>query len=144
MPPLRVTLKEFKLKFISSTFKPTHSLTRIPVVKNKDIRIGDYVVIRKAGDVIPEVVRTLVERRTGYERLFEMASTCPYCNSPLVRHKDEAAHFCENAHCDGRKVESLIHYAGRDMMNIDGLGEKLVALLFERGFLKYFLIDLQL
>ena len=105
-------------------------------VKNKDIRIGDYVVIRKAGDVIPEVVKTLIERRTGHEKLFEMAATCPYCNSLLVRHKDEAAHFCENVHCDGRKVESLIHYAGRDMMNIDGLGEKLVALLFERGFLK--------
>lgn len=105
-------------------------------VKNKDIRIGDYVVIRKAGDVIPEVVRTVIERRTGNERPFEMAKFCPYCSSLLVRHKDEAAHFCENQYCEGRKVESLIHFAGRDMMNIDGLGEKLIALLFEKKFLK--------
>lgn len=104
-------------------------------VKNKDIRIGDYVLIRKAGDVIPEVVKPLIERRTGNETEFKMATNCPYCNSFLVRHKDEAAHFCENNHCDGRKVESLIHYAGRDMMNIDGLGDKLVALLFEKKFL---------
>ena len=105
-------------------------------VKNKDIRIGDYVVIRKAGDVIPEVVKPVIDRRTGNERLFEMAKYCPFCDSLLVRHKDEAAHFCENIHCDGRKVESLIHFAGRDMMNIDGLGDKLVTLLFERKLLK--------
>lgn len=105
-------------------------------VKNKDIRIGDYVVVRKAGDVIPEVVKPIVERRNGLEKIFKMASNCPYCNSLLIRHKDEAAHFCENVHCDGRKVEALIHYAGRDMMNIEGLGDKLVALLFEKKFLK--------
>ena len=104
-------------------------------VKNKDIRIGDYVVIRKAGDVIPEVVKPLVERRNGQEKKFVMASTCPYCNSSLIRRKDEAAHYCENVHCEGRKVESLIHFAGRDMMNIDGLGDKLVSTLFEKKFL---------
>ena len=104
-------------------------------VKNKDIKIGDYVVIRKAGDVIPEVVRALPERRKGDEKDFKMAEICPYCNLPLIRRKDEAAHFCENAHCEGRKVEALIHYAGRDMMNIDGLGDKLVALLFEKKFI---------
>ena len=104
-------------------------------VKNKDIRIGDYVVIRKAGDVIPEVVKSLVDRRNGQEKEFKMAETCPYCQSTLIRRKDEAAHFCENVHCEGRKVESLIHYAGRDMMNIDGLGDKLVALLFEKKFI---------
>ena len=104
-------------------------------VKNKDIKIGDYVVIRKAGDVIPEVVRALPERRKGNEKDFKMAEICPYCNLPLIRRKDEAAHFCENAHCEGRKVEALIHYAGRDMMNIDGLGDKLVALLFEKKFI---------
>ena len=104
-------------------------------VKNKDIRIGDYVVIRKAGDVIPEVVRPLFERRKGDEKEFQMAEKCPYCNSVLIRRKDEAAHFCENMHCEGRKVEALIHYAGRDMMNIDGLGDKLVALLFEKKFI---------
>ncbi len=104
-------------------------------VKNKDIRIGDYVVIRKAGDVIPEVVKALSERRDGTELLFKMADICPYCGTNLIRHKDEAAHYCENSNCEGRKVEALIHYAGRDMMNIDGLGDKLVALLFEKKFL---------
>lgn len=105
-------------------------------VKNKDIRIGDYVVVRKAGDVIPEVVKPVIDRRKGIERIFEMATHCPFCNSLLIRHKDEAAHFCENVHCEGRKVEALIHYAGRDMMNIDGLGDKLVELLYERKFIK--------
>ena len=100
-----------------------------------DIKIGDYVVIRKAGDVIPEVVKPVIDRRSGNEINFKMADRCPYCNEPLVRRKDEAAHFCENVHCEGRKVEGLIHYAGRDMMNIDGLGDKLVALLFEKKFL---------
>ena len=104
-------------------------------VINKDIKIGDYVVIRKAGDVIPEVVKPVIDRRSGNEINFKMADRCPYCNEPLVRRKDEAAHFCENVHCEGRKVEGLIHYAGRDMMNIDGLGDKLVALLFEKKFL---------
>ena len=105
------------------------------MVHAKDIRIGDYVVIRKAGDVIPEVARVLPERRNGSERPFVMATTCPICHSPLVRHVDEAAHYCENSTCERKVIESLIHFVSRDAMNVDGLGDKIVEAFFSDGWL---------
>lgn len=104
-------------------------------VLSKDVRIGDYVVIRKAGDVIPEVVKPLIERRDGSEREFTMPSTCPICGGPLLRHDGEVAHYCDNPHCEGRVVESLTHFAARNMMNIDGLGEKNVENLHTLGLI---------
>lgn len=106
------------------------------MVKAKDIRIGDTVIIRKAGDVIPEVARVIIERRTGSEVPFVMTSVCPICNSPLVRHKDEAAHYCENPSCDRKIIESLIHFASRDAMNIDGIGDRVAEIFFEEGWLR--------
>lgn len=105
------------------------------MVKAKDIRIGDYVVIRKAGDVIPEVARVLPERRTGQERPFVMATHCPICASPLVRHAEEAAHYCENPHCERKLIETLVHFTSRDAMNIDGLGDKIIESFFGEGWL---------
>lgn len=105
-------------------------------VKNKDIRVGDYVVIRKAGDVIPEVVRSLKERRDGSEKEFEMISTCPYCGTELVRKDNEAAYYCMNDHCDSKKIERIIHFASRDAMNIEGLGEKIIEQFYNLGFVK--------
>lgn len=105
-------------------------------VKNKDIRIGDYVVIRKAGDVIPEVVRSLEERRTGEEIPFEMIKTCPECGSQLVRKDNESAYYCLNENCDSKKIEKIIHFASRDAMNIEGLGVKIVEQLYNLGFIK--------
>lgn len=104
-------------------------------VLSKDVRIGDYVVIRKAGDVIPEVVRPLVERRDGSEITFTMPSNCPICGSELTRHNGEVAHYCDNPHCEGRVVESLTHFASRNMMNIDGLGERNVENLHSLGLI---------
>ena len=105
-------------------------------VKNKDIRIGDYVVIRKAGDVIPEVVRALKERRDGSEVEFQMIKKCPYCHEPLVRKDNEAAHYCVNEHCDSKKIERIIHFASRDAMNIEGLGEKIIEQFYNLGFIR--------
>lgn len=100
----------------------------------KGLMIGDYVVLRKAGDVIPEVVRPVKERRTGEERPVVMATVCPVCGTPLIR--KDAMHFCPNPHCDARKVESIIHYASKDAMDIEGLGDKVSEQLFNQGFIK--------
>ncbi len=104
-------------------------------VKTKDIRIGDYVVVRKAGDVIPEVVKSLKERRNGSEVPFKMITVCPHCGSPLVRKDNEAAYYCLNEHCDYKEIEKIIHFASRDAMNIEGLGEKIVEQFYNLGFI---------
>lgn len=105
-------------------------------VKNKDIRVGDYVIVRKAGDVIPEVVRSLKERRNGSEKKFKMIQYCPRCGSLLVRKDNEAAYYCLNEHCDSKKIEQIIHFASRDAMNIEGLGEKIIEQFYNLGFVK--------
>ena len=103
-------------------------------IKDKDLRIGDSIIIRKAGDVIPEVVRPLIERRDGTEIPFKMIDTCPVCGSPLTR--IDAMHFCTNPDCDARKIEGIIHFASRNAMDIEGLGEKIVEEFFNEGFVK--------
>ncbi len=95
-------------------------------VKTKDLRIGDVVSIRKAGDVIPEVVEVKKERRTGKEIPFQMITTCPMCEQPLSKKEDQADYYCLNEHCPARKVEKLIHFASREAMNIEGLGESIM------------------
>jgi DNA ligase (NAD+) len=105
-------------------------------VLDKDIRIGDMVVIRKAGDVIPEVVSVKEERRTGEEHKFKMITKCPICGSTLVKKENEADYFCVNKTCDARKIEGLIHFASRDAMNIEGLGEKIIEDFYNLGYLK--------
>ena len=102
-------------------------------VARKDIRIGDHVIIRKAGDVIPEVVRSLPERRTGDEREFEMPHQCPVCGSEVVRVEGEAATRCPNLNCPARRLSLLLHWAGRQAMDIDGLGPAVAEQLLERG-----------
>ena len=103
-------------------------------IKDKDLKIGDYVVIRKAGDVIPEVVRPVKERRDGSEKEFKMIENCPVCESPLVR--VDAMHFCQNPYCDAKKIEGIIHFSSRDAMDIEGLGEKVAEQFFNQGFIK--------
>jgi len=105
-------------------------------VKNKDLKIGDIVSIRKAGDVIPEVVEVKKERRTGQEKEFKMIDTCPMCGTKLVKSESNIDHFCPNEHCPARKIESLIHFTSRDAMNIDGLGERIVEDFYNFGFIK--------
>ncbi|MDD3171082.1 MAG: NAD-dependent DNA ligase LigA [Bacilli bacterium] len=105
-------------------------------VISRDIRIGDYVVVRKAGEIIPEVVRVNFTRRPEKTKPFVMIDKCPVCNHELVRTIDEAVHYCVNNECDGRKIASLIYFASRPAMNIEGLGEKLVEDLYRLGYLK--------
>ncbi len=106
---------------------PLHNMDYIA---QKDVRIGDVVLIHKAGEIIPEVVSVRKERRTGEEVAFAMPSTCPVCGSPVVR-AEEAAYRCSNPNCPGVWREKLIHFASRDAMNIEGLGPSIVDQLLE-------------
>lgn len=105
-------------------------------VKEKDIMIGDTVAIKKAGDVIPEVVNVLKERRNGTEIPFKMTNTCPICGTTLVRKETESAYYCHNPHCDAKHIEGLIHYASRDAMNIEGFGDSITEDFYNMGYLK--------
>lgn len=102
---------------------------------DKDIRIGDMVVLRKAGDVIPEIVESKKERRTGKEKSFKMITNCPMCNSLLEVNEQESNYYCLNENCSARKIESLIHFASRDAMNIEGLGERIIEDFYNMGYL---------
>ena len=95
-------------------------------VKEKDLKIGDIVSIRKAGDVIPEVVEVKKERRTGEEKDFCMITECPMCHTQLIKKEGQVDYFCPNAKCPARHVEGLIHFVSRDAMNIDGLGDRIM------------------
>ena len=101
----------------------------------KDIRVGDVISIRKAGDVIPEVVRVLPERRTGNEEKFKMLEECPICHTRIVRNDKEADYYCPNDMCPARKIENIIHFASRPAMNIDGMGEAILEDLYNEGFI---------
>ena len=101
-------------------------------INEKDLMVGDYVILRKAGDVIPEVVRPLPERRDGTQIPFSMITNCPVCGAPLIR--KDAMHFCCNPDCDARQIESIIHFSSRDAMDIEGMGEKVVEQFFNQGF----------
>ena len=103
-------------------------------IRMKDIREGDIVAIRKAGDVIPRVEKVILDRRTGNEKVFEIPSICPICGSLLT--KKDAAYYCENPLCDKRTIEKLIHFASRDAMNIEGFGDSIVEDFYNMGYLK--------
>lgn len=105
-------------------------------VKFKDLRIGDVVSIRKAGDVIPEVVESILERRDGTEKEFVMINNCPICGSLLEKKKDQVDYYCLNPDCDARNIESLIHFVDRHAMNIVGLGERIIEDFYNMGFIK--------
>lgn len=100
-------------------------------IRALDIRIGDTVIIKKAGDIIPKVVRVIKEERSGSEEPYEMPDTCPACQSELVHLHDEVALRCLNPNCPAQLKEGLIHFVSRDAMNIEGLGEKVIEQLFE-------------
>lgn len=107
------------------------SLHNEDLIKEKDVRIGDTVIIRKAGDIIPEVVATIVEKRTGDEVPFEMPTNCPVCDSELVRIEEEVAIRCVNPQCPAQMKEAIIHFVSRNAMNIEGIGERVVDLLYK-------------
>ena len=105
-------------------------------ILSKDIRVGDIVSIKKAGDVIPEVVKPIAERRDGTERKFNMVDKCPICGHELVRKEDEAAYYCLNEHCPARKQEKLFHFTSRHAMNIIGFGDRIIEDFYNLGYLK--------
>lgn len=116
---------------VAGTTVKRASLHNEDLIREKDLRIGDRVVVRKAGDIIPEIVNVLTEERTGKERVFSMPTDCPECGSELVRLDDEVALRCINPKCPAHIREGLIHFVSRNAMNIGGLGEKVVTQLFE-------------
>ncbi|MDD3382505.1 MAG: NAD-dependent DNA ligase LigA [Bacilli bacterium] len=107
-------------------------------IKEKDIRINDYVVVRKAGEIIPEIVRVNFERRPKDTTSFKMINACPVCNSKIIRKESQAEHYCSNDLCEGKLLASIIYFASKPAMNIEGLGEKVVTLFYNEGFIKSF------
>ena len=105
-------------------------------IRDKDIRIGDTVIIQKAGDVIPEVVRVLPEKRTGAEQVFTMPENCPVCGSPTLRLAGEAARRCVNESCPARLYEAIVHFVSKKAMDIDGLGPMIVRQLLDAGLVQ--------
>ncbi|MFC2949509.1 NAD-dependent DNA ligase LigA [Virgibacillus sediminis] len=126
---------------VAGTTVQRASLHNEDLIREKDIRIGDTVVVKKAGDIIPEVVRVLHDKRTGNEEEYHMPDSCPDCGSELVRLEEEVALRCINPNCPAQLKEGLIHFVSRDAMNIDGLGEKVIIQLFREN-LVYTISDL--
>jgi DNA ligase (NAD+) len=110
-------------------------------IERKDIRIGDTVVVERAGDVIPHVVAVKTEKRTGAERRFPPLKQCPVCGSNVVREEGEVAFRCIGLNCEAQVLEKIKHYASRGAMDIEGLGEKNVELLYNQGLIRHF-VDL--
>lgn len=104
-------------------------------VKEKDLRIGDTVVIQKAGDVIPEVVRAVTEKRTGEEKEFQMPTVCPVCGGQVVRIPGQAVTKCIGIECPARNLRNIEHFASKEAMNIEGLGEKVIKQLYDAGLI---------
>ncbi|MFC4323986.1 NAD-dependent DNA ligase LigA [Litchfieldia salsa] len=116
---------------VAGTTVQRASLHNEDLIREKDLKIGDTVVVKKAGDIIPEVVNVIVDLRTGAEIEFSMPTHCPECESELVRLEEEVALRCINPACPAQIREGLIHFVSRNAMNIDGLGERVIAQLFK-------------
>jgi len=121
---------------ISGSLVSRATLHNEDFVNDRDIHINDYVVVRKAGEIIPEVMRVVKEKRSGNEVKFKMISNCPICNSELERKFGEADYYCLNPNCEAKHLEGLIHFASREVYNIDGLGEAILTEFYNDGFVK--------
>lgn len=126
-------LKEVRL---AGTTVSKATLHNIDYIREKDIRIGDTVLVQKAGDIIPEVVRVVKEKRTGNEIIFEMPECCPVCGAKVYREDGEAAIRCTGTECSAQLARNIIHFASRDAMDIEGLGPAIVEKLLETGRIK--------
>ncbi len=120
--------------FVAGSQVQRATLHNASFITERDLKIGDHVLLRKAGDIIPEVIKANVDKRSGSEQPFVMISDCPKCGTPLTY--KEPLHFCENTHCPARSVEKLIHFASKNAMDIEGLGERVVEILFENDLIK--------
>lgn len=105
-------------------------------IQRKDLRIGDWVLVQRAGEVIPQVVKPIVERRTGNEQVYHLPERCPICDTPLIRMPDEAMAYCPNTHCPARNLEGIIHFASKGAMDIETIGEKMCEQLVGAGYIK--------
>ena len=123
------------VKVAGSTISKT-TLHNEDFIKEKDLKIGDTVVIQKQGDVIPEVVDVIKEKRTGEEKEFIMPNVCPVCGAPVVREEGEAAHRCTGIECPAKLIRNIIHFASKEGMDIEGLGIKIVEQLAGKDLIK--------
>jgi len=105
-------------------------------VQRKDLRVGDWVLVQRAGEVIPQVVKPIVERRTGKEQVYHLPERCPLCDTPIIRIPDQAMAYCPNEECPSRNLESIIHFVSRGAMDMDTIGEKMCEQLLSTGYIK--------
>lgn len=122
--------------YVGGTMVSRATLNNEDFITSRDLRIGDYVRVRKAGEIIPEVVDVDLSRRDENLPKFSMPLVCPVCGSRLIKGVDEAEHYCKNEECGGRRLESIIHFASRVAMDIEGLGEKQIEQLYTLGIIK--------
>src|SRR5436309_2879006 len=105
-------------------------------IQRKDLRVGDWVLVQRAGEVIPQVVKPVVERRTGKEQVYHLPERCPLCDTPIIRIPDQAMAYCPNEECPSRNLESIIHFVSRGAMDMDTIGEKMCEQLLSAGYVK--------
>ena len=122
------------VKVAGSTISKT-TLHNEDFIKEKDIRVGDTIVVQKAGDVIPEILEVKKKKRDGTEQLFEMPKLCPVCGAPVVREEGEAVSRCIGIECPAKLVRNIIHFVSRECMNIDGLGDKIIEQLINKNLI---------
>ena len=123
------------VKVAGSTISKT-TLHNEDFIKEKDLRVGDHVIIQKAGDVIPEIVEVVTSKRDGSEKKFKMPDKCPVCGADVIREEGEAAYRCIGIECPAKLSRNIIHFASREAMNILGLGENIIEELLDRGLIK--------
>lgn len=111
------------------------TLHNLNYIREKDIRIGDTIVIHKAGDIIPEVDRVVLAKRTDDVKIYDMPEKCPSCNEPVFHEENEADHRCTNADCPAQLLRTIEHFASKGAMNIDGMGPQIISLFYENGML---------
>ncbi|MCL2058867.1 MAG: NAD-dependent DNA ligase LigA [Oscillospiraceae bacterium] len=111
------------------------TLHNMDQIMEKDIRIGDHVLVRKAGDIIPEIISSVKERRDGTEKTFAMPDACPICGAPIERLTGEAASRCAGDNCPAQLYRKIVHFASRDAMNIEGMGASIIEALISRGYI---------
>ena len=122
--------------FLAGTTVSKATLHNLDFIRERDIMIGDTVVVQKAGDIIPEIVKVNKDKRNGREVHFDFPSVCPSCGEAVIKAPEQAAYRCTNVLCPAQALRNIIHFSSRDAMNIDGLGPALITVLYEKGLIK--------